>query len=633
MDLLCLELLGSPHMSLGGKPLTGFTTAKAQALLIYLAVTQRAHSRDVLATLLWPDMPEWQSKKNLRNILPNLRALVGSHVLITRHSVTFNRDNPSRIDVEVFQSALASSQTMTDLQALRAATALYRDSFLVGFYVRDAPAFEDWVLLERENLQAMAIDALLVLARQCIEQGDFALGLATTRRLLALDPWRETAHQYQMLLLVYSGQRSAALAQYDRCRTVLADELGVEPMQETTSLYDQIKAGTLAEPPAMQVSYHRDNRQPPHTRASLAPSPLIPLSTLPAVIPPALGTGAHVCSQVDWTQFPKQPTCFGRDTELTQLYQWLVAEKASLVGLFGLGGQGKTTLAAQLAWSLADSGSFERLVWRSLMNAPPFANVLRGWMAFLGDEPIAPLPHHVDEQLALLMVHLQRQRCLLILDNVESVLYDGDEAGAWREGYEPYGQILSQIAQNIHQSSLVLISRERPEGFDTQAVATGDVRCLHLQGLTEDAVAHLLRMWRITSSHDTIAALMERYGGHPWSLKLVAMTVQEFFAGSLEAFLSTTLPIFDDLRTALDQQFDKLSHLEKAILRGLASAPQPMPFQGLYDTLRQPPLKPTLLEAVRALQRRSLLTTGAAGLSLPNVVTTYIAQHGHEMVH
>jgi DNA-binding SARP family transcriptional activator len=244
-------------------------------------------------------LPEWQAKKNLRNILPNLRALVGSHVLITRHSVAFNRDSPYRMDVEVLQSALDSSQTTTDRQALRAATALYRDSFLAGFYVRDAPAFEDWVLLERENLQAMAIDALLVLARQCIEQDDCGLGLATTKRLLALDPWRETAHQYQMVLLAYGGQRSAALAQYDTCRTGLADELDVEPMEETTALYDQIKAGALTGPPAMRASSHHDNGQLPHTRASLAPGLPAPLSTPPAVAPSQLSTGAHVRPQVD----------------------------------------------------------------------------------------------------------------------------------------------------------------------------------------------------------------------------------------------------------------------------------------------------------------------------------------------
>jgi hypothetical protein len=217
----------------------------------------------------------------------------------------------------------------------------------------------------------------------------------------------------------------------------------------------------------------------------------------------------------------------------------------------------------------------------------------------------------------LLSAYLQRQRCLLILDNVESLLYDGVEAVVWRAGYKPYSQLISQIAHNMHQRCLVLISRERPQELDTQEMATGDVRSLHVQGLTEDTVVHLLRTWGLTSNHDTVPALMARYGGHPLALKLVAITVQEFFAANMEGFLSHTLPIFDDLRTVLEQQFVRLSALEKEILLCLASAQQPMPFQALCDTLRRPPSKPTPLEAVRALRRRSLLTSGAEGLYLP----------------
>jgi Bacterial transcriptional activator domain len=149
-----------------------------------------------------------------------------------------------------------------------------------------------------------------------------------------------------MLLLAYSGQRSAALAQYDTCRTILADELGVEPMEDTTALYDQIKAGALAGPPAMQASSYHANGQSPHSRPGLAPSLPVPLSTPSAVVPSPPGGGTHVRPQVDWTQFPKQPACSGRHAELTQLSQWLIADRACLVGLFGLGGQGKTTLAA-----------------------------------------------------------------------------------------------------------------------------------------------------------------------------------------------------------------------------------------------------------------------------------------------
>jgi hypothetical protein len=160
-----------------------------------------------------------------------------------------------------------------------------------------------------------------------------------------------------------------------------------------------------------------------------------------------------------------------------------------------------------------------------------------------------------------------------------------------------------------------------------------DVRSLHVQGLTDEAVAHLWGTWGLTSSPDTIAALMRRYAGHPLALKRAAMTVQELFAGNLEAFLSTTLPVVDELRTVLDQQFVRLLPLEKEIILYLVSVSQPMPFQALGDTLCQPHMQPILLEAMRALQGRSLLTIGAEGLSLPPGVTAYIAHYVHETVH
>ncbi|MDH3604772.1 MAG: hypothetical protein OEU26_34640, partial [Candidatus Tectomicrobia bacterium] len=248
MECLHLDLLGSPHICLGTKPITGFTTMKAQALLIYLAVTQRVFSRDALASLFWLDIPDRQAKKNLRNTLPNLRALVGSHLIITRHSVAFNQASPHRLDVEVFRSTLASPPTLTNMASLQETTSLYCDDFLSGFHVRDAPAFEEWALMEREYLRGLAMDALLALAEQCITLQDYSLGLSTTRRLLVLDPWRESVHQKQMILLAHSGQRHEALAQYDTCRTILAQEFNVEPMAETTALYEQIKSGALPAP-------------------------------------------------------------------------------------------------------------------------------------------------------------------------------------------------------------------------------------------------------------------------------------------------------------------------------------------------------------------------------------------------
>ncbi|WP_089941511.1 AfsR/SARP family transcriptional regulator [Candidatus Entotheonella palauensis] len=276
MESLHLELLGTVRFRLGKQPLTGLNTMKAKALLIYLVVTQSPHSRDELATLLWRDMPETQAKKNLRNTLPNLRTLVGSHLIITRHTVALNCACPYSTDVEGFRSALAPSPYITDYQVLKDATTLYRNDFLSGFYVRDAPAFEDWVMVEREHLRAIAIDAFLALSALCIEREDYELGLAVTQRLLTLDPWRETAHQQRMRLLAYTGQRNAALAQYEACCKILANELGVAPMEETTALHEQIKADALPLPK-------------PLSHTALTPRPQ------------AAGFEPHI----DWSEFPK----------------------------------------------------------------------------------------------------------------------------------------------------------------------------------------------------------------------------------------------------------------------------------------------------------------------------------------
>jgi len=129
-----------------------------------------------------------------------------------------------------------------------------------------------------------------------------------------------------------------------------------------------------------------------------------------------------------------------------------------------------------------------------------------------------------------------------------------------------------------------------------------------------------------------MATLLEWCSGHPLTLKLVAMTVHGLLAGDLEAFCSDALPIFDDIRTVFDQQFIKLSALEKEIMLRLAEARQPIPLQTLRDTLRQPPSHPTLLEALRTLHRRSLLETGATGLGIPRLVTEYMTHYGCGMV-
>src|SRR5215217_3016499 len=232
-----LSLLGSPEVRLDGNPITGFRSSKAQALLYYLAVTGRSHTRLALAGLLWGDLSDTQARLSLTQCLSNLRQLVGDYVVIERQSAAFNREQLYWLDVEPFVAGAGSPHPEAALQQQEEAVALYRGDFLEGFYVREAPEFETWALAEQARLRKLAVQALQTLAAHHTRQGDLGQAITDTRRLLSLEPWQEEAHRQLMLLLAQSGQRSAALEQYAICRRILQEELAVEPAPETVALY------------------------------------------------------------------------------------------------------------------------------------------------------------------------------------------------------------------------------------------------------------------------------------------------------------------------------------------------------------------------------------------------------------
>ncbi len=247
---LHISVLGTPSVSLDGEPVTGFVSSKAQALVFYLVATGRTHTREALAGLLWSDMPDAAARRNLRNALSNLRQLIGPYLFITRQTVSFNPEATCFADCERFTAMLsgyqqAVSPSAQDLASLSAAVALYRGEFLAGFYVADAPLFEEWALGERERLRLALEGALEQLVCGHSARGEHRRAIAFAQRWLAVDPLREAAHRALMELYAWSGDRPAALRQYEVCVQVLEEELGVDPSAETTELCRRIRAGEL----------------------------------------------------------------------------------------------------------------------------------------------------------------------------------------------------------------------------------------------------------------------------------------------------------------------------------------------------------------------------------------------------
>ena len=238
-DTLQVRAFGAPQVLLGELPLA-FVRRNSVALLVYLAATRRPHTREALANLLWGDLPQESAAANLGKVLVELRERVDDAVIITRQTVALNPDYPIWLDVEAFEIAVDRGIAAADTHALEAAAERYHGDFLAGVILSDADDFDEWVLLYREHLHSRLTQALQTLAQIRADRREDQAAMAATVRLLALEPWREEAYRQLMLLLARNGERSAAIAQYEACRRVLAAELGVEPMEETTAIYCQL---------------------------------------------------------------------------------------------------------------------------------------------------------------------------------------------------------------------------------------------------------------------------------------------------------------------------------------------------------------------------------------------------------
>ncbi len=252
--------LGGLRIEQDGKTLPPFAARKEEALLVYLAATQQAHPREVLADLLWDERTQSQALANLRVVLSGLRQRLAPYLTITRQMVSLDADHPIWLDsvelgCEIDRAAemWSSGLDLASAERLNRALALYKGEFLSGFYIRDSQGFENWMIQDRERLHRQVIDALHHLVEVYLACGAHTAGITQASRLLQLDPLREEAHRQMMMLLARIGQRNAALSQFETCCRLLSKELGVGPSEETLALYQQIQSGKIVAATSVQL--------------------------------------------------------------------------------------------------------------------------------------------------------------------------------------------------------------------------------------------------------------------------------------------------------------------------------------------------------------------------------------------
>ena len=335
----------------------------------------------------------------------------------------------------------------------------------------------------------------------------------------------------------------------------------------------------------------------------------------------------------DWGEAPDSSLFLGRKQELDMLQSWMIEQGCRLIGVFGMGGTGKTALSTYLAQQL--QGSFDYVLWRSLRNAPSLNHLLADFIQFLSgkQETEKSLPCDSRDRITLLIHYLKQHRCLLVLDNAESILKLGAHCGLYRPGYEDYGVLLKQVGEQSHQSCLLLTSREKPLEFSQLEGTQLPIRSLKLTGLQRETGKRLVQQkGQFSATTEAWQRLVSLYSGNPLALQIVAAAIKDLFDGNVDRFIDHSVIIFDDINLLLDEQFNRLSALEKQIMYWLAIEREPIEIEALEANILRSFSKRQLFEALKSLVRRSLVYKAGAGFTQQPVVMEYLIEKLQQQV-
>ena len=339
-----------------------------------------------------------------------------------------------------------------------------------------------------------------------------------------------------------------------------------------------------------------------------------------------------LASQTDWGEAIDVAAFYGRKQDLLTLREWVDHERCRVVMLLGMGGIGKTTLSIRFAQKMTTH--FDVVFWRSLRNAPPLEELLANCIQTLSSQQSTPFLHNVEKNILLLIELLRKRRCLLVLDNVETLLQADSLDGGYRQGYDGYGMLIQRVAEMGHQSCLLLTSREMLTELEPLEGTHAAVRVLKLSGLKQLASQELLEDKDLFGTQQDWTQLVQHYSGNPLALKIVGATVRDLFGGDIATFVREGPMTLHTLQQLLGHQLSRLTALEQDIMYWLVIEREFVSLEILRDNLLITQSSQEVLSALKSLRRRCLIERGERGatFTLQPEVMEYIGTRLIEQV-
>ena len=492
---LQIRLLGPPQLIFNGRSLLHTLPAKACALLFYLAVTKQTHSRGKLATLLWGDMLDTRARNNLSIALTKLKQQgLDDYLQTTRKHVAFRQDNHYQIDAHDFEHVVTRLERASSQECQQAAKQ-YRGEFLTDFPLGQEEGvlqFNDWVRSQRSRLYPLALKLFHYLAAEALTHHQFKNAAFYISQQLNIEQWHEKAYRQKMRLLMLQGNRDQAIAAYQLCRQILEEELAIPPSPETQTLYEEILQGDIITT---------------HVSPTFVSVPF---------------------------QAPILPTHFvGRETILSNLANLLIQPHAPCVALVGMGGIGKTTVAAHIAHQLR-SHFPDGILWANALEQDLPA-VLQQWGQMYGYDWSQLL--ELENLAAAFRSLLADKQVLIVLDNL------------------PSAQSVRSIFPNTPRCAVLITTRDHDVAYALDA----QLRPLEVLAATESLqlLHHIIGTRRVSAEQAAAQRICNLLEHLPLAVEIIAQR--------LRSRPKQTLAHMADTLAAVKTRLDALQLKDKAV--------------------------------------------------------------------
>jgi tetrahydromethanopterin S-methyltransferase subunit G len=322
----------------------------------------------------------------------------------------------------------------------------------------------------------------------------------------------------------------------------------------------------------------------------------------------------------DLSEMPELGTFYSRTPELETLTNWIVQQHSHLIALTGISGIGKTSLAVKLVQQIKNQ--FDYIIWRTIDASHTLDEFQHELIQLFSHSEKLDYPATNPKPLPLIK-YLQKYRTLIVLDDIHNLFSSGELAGKYKPEYEEYRSFFKQIEKLSHQSCFLLIGWEQPREISQIESENTPIRTLQLTGLDTAAAREILRDKRL-SEIDNYSALIDCYQGNPLWLKSVATLIQELGGCVTELFSDDTILLPEDLKDILEEQFSRLSEIEKQVMSLLAKESNPITLAKLLENSRI--TSSDLPNVLQSLSRRCLIEKQGSFYTLSPVLRQYASQ-------